>query len=158
MPAAFISSRSPSSSRICTSRPTRPKKVRKAASVSSKASSPASRPASSTGFSRSPMAKRPLASTIAAEIVSWPTPACATATRLSAIDVSVEITLSQLAAKLFQAFAQRCGVQLLRGHNCRRALSTPASAPWPSAARRGRRTICRAFPWSSSPAVPRRSW
>src|SRR5690606_9932597 len=97
--AAVIFMSSPRSRRICTSRPTRPKKVRNASSASSKARSPALRPASSTGFNRSPIAKRPLARTISPRLL-LPEPAWATATRLSAIDVSEEITSSQATAKL----------------------------------------------------------
>jgi hypothetical protein len=44
------------------------------------------------------------------------------------------------------------------GPSCPPAPWRPASAPWRSAARRGRRTICRAFPWNSShDARPRSS-
>ena len=65
--------------------------VRKAVSPSAKASSPASRPASSSGFNRSPIAKRPFERTISPRLLfldaAWPI-----ATRLSAIEVELAMT------------------------------------------------------------------
>ena len=95
------------------------------------------------------MAKRPFSSTIAPRSALVASRHAPTASRLSAIDVSVEITDSQLAANSSSRAASeprssRCAIDRHRP-----SLSRPATARSRSAARRGRRTICRAFPWSS---------
>ena len=85
-------------------------------------------------------------------------PAWLTATRFSAIEVSAGNDFQPVGGEALQAVAQRPQRRASGGRSCRRAPSKPASARSRSAARRGRRTICRAFPWSSWRAAPRPSW
>ena len=155
--AAESFSGSPSSSRICTSRPTRPKKVRKAVFGVVEGEQPRLAPGLEQRL-------QPLADGEAAIVehdraeIALARAGMATRRPGSARSRSGWKSRSASSRRSLRGCRAAPPRRASGGRSCRPAPSTPATARWRSAARRGRRTICRAFPWSSSPAAPRRSW